>query len=233
MIKGEQIMFDSFKKKSVLKSSSAGYELVSGDFERKEYSYDEKKMITDYMKSIKKCGVVAGHMIDCVTEKEVKKPDWALYADSLFFWSSKDIYHIEKYNAAVKDEFLDHVKNKNKAPKSYKTRYGKLCDNEKILIRDNSGDNMEEVVLERYDFEFKKWVDDLYLWGIYIFGEPKTEIITEEEANILIKKYSCCKDAILTDKTILYPNKDIIMLVESKEEHNHDYRRSEGDRGGI
>ena len=32
------------------------------------------------------------------------------YNDKTYRWTKQDIYHIEHYNAGVKDEFLEHIK---------------------------------------------------------------------------------------------------------------------------
>ena len=49
-----------------------------------------------YMKSSPRVGIYPGFFKDEVTGAVVQE-DWLVYADGEYEWSSKDIYHIERY----------------------------------------------------------------------------------------------------------------------------------------
>lgn len=73
-------------------------------FNVKEYSANEKKQIIAYMKSVEPSGI-AGKVYDCV-EGELTTYENLFYENNGYVWNSQDVYHIEKYNAAVKEDFL-------------------------------------------------------------------------------------------------------------------------------
>jgi len=77
------------------------------------YNDDDKKMILDYMRNIADpCGV-GGYIDDCKTGEVVKETN-SFYEDDEYVWSKQDIYHIDKYDAAVEPSFIDHVRNRIK-----------------------------------------------------------------------------------------------------------------------
>lgn len=79
-------------------------------FTKKKYSDDEKKRVLDYMKS-KEPDTALGLIWDCVEGKEIRQENVG-FEDGEFMWSSQDMYHIEKYDAAVRDDFLKKVSEK-------------------------------------------------------------------------------------------------------------------------
>ena len=79
----------------------------SAHFVTRKYDPDEKERILQYMRSFEPCA--AGPLVDdCRTGSKTTIPD-AGYDDGIFMWSIQDIYHIEKYDAAVSDDFMMHV----------------------------------------------------------------------------------------------------------------------------
>ena len=80
------------------------------DFSVTKYDPEEKKMILQYMRSFEVCGV-GGHIDDCRTGRSMKETN-SFYNDGDYMWSKQDIYHIEKYDAAVDPGFAEHVKRK-------------------------------------------------------------------------------------------------------------------------
>lgn len=80
------------------------------DFKVMNYNPNEKKMILDYMKSFEMVGT-CGYIDDCKTGKVIKITN-SFYDDGEYTWSKQDIYHIEKYNAAVETDFIDSIKKK-------------------------------------------------------------------------------------------------------------------------
>lgn len=68
------------------------------------YSNDEKRKLIEYMTKYEDFAV-AGRVKDIVENKELQK-DNLCYTDGSFVWCTQDIYHIEKYNAAVTEDFL-------------------------------------------------------------------------------------------------------------------------------
>lgn len=87
------------------------------EFERKEYTAEEKKMILDHLRAYPEVTAVAGRVYDCVLRENVLIED-CCYTDGTYIWDEQNIYHIEKYNAAVSDEFLEYVLKKQGAAKA-------------------------------------------------------------------------------------------------------------------
>ena len=77
-------------------------------FLRRHYEKNTKDLLLKYMKNRGELCVAGGFVDDVVTGKTVRIEDGG-YRDDQFEWSDQDTYHIEKYDAAVTDEFLDHV----------------------------------------------------------------------------------------------------------------------------
>lgn len=90
-----------------MKNHITPFEKSPSLFVKKEYSEGEKKKIVSYMLSIEP-DTALGLIWDCVAGKEVRKENVG-YQDEEFMWTSQDVYHIEKYNAAVTDQFENHV----------------------------------------------------------------------------------------------------------------------------
>ena len=69
-----------------------------------EYSSKEKLNLLKYMRAFEPFAV-AGKVYDCRTGERLKTEN-AGYNDGTYIWTEEDIYHIEKYNAAVTEDFL-------------------------------------------------------------------------------------------------------------------------------
>ena len=80
-------------------------------FKRMDYSRNEKSLLLHYLKKEGVLFEAGGYVTDVVTEMATQIPDGG-YRDDQYEWSTQDIYHIEKYNASVKEDFIAHVKRK-------------------------------------------------------------------------------------------------------------------------
>ena len=78
------------------------------DFLRKHYEKNTKDLLLKYMKNGGELYAAGGFVDDVITGKSVRIEDGG-YRDDQFEWSDQDTYHVEKYDAAVTDEFLEHV----------------------------------------------------------------------------------------------------------------------------
>lgn len=76
-------------------------------FETIEYDEQLKEKIIKYMESFEPSSV-GGYIDDCRTGETIIKTNSG-YEDGVFCWCSQDIYHIKKYNAAVSNDFINHV----------------------------------------------------------------------------------------------------------------------------
>lgn len=93
--------------KKAMKNSISMYEPNPTGFEVCKYDPDDKERIIKYMQSYVPYAV-AGRITDCVTGERLKKEDVG-YTDGEYMWTSQDIYHIQKYNAAVTDGFFQKI----------------------------------------------------------------------------------------------------------------------------
>ena len=84
-------------------------ELLEDDpkFETRQYSVQEKEMMLSYMKSFD-AFCIGGLVFDCVLRDSVHIENKS-YSDGEYLWCEQDMYHLDKYNAAVTDDFFDHV----------------------------------------------------------------------------------------------------------------------------
>ena len=87
------------------------FEKNPSGFKTEKYAPEIKDMLLRYMRSIKP-NSIAGYVDDCKIMKETRI-ECAGYEDGDYCWNEQDIYHIEKYDAAVKPEFIEHVKKKS------------------------------------------------------------------------------------------------------------------------
>ena len=76
------------------------------DFKTREYDTNVKSSIVKYMESFEPTSV-AGYVDDCRTGEPVMVTN-AGFEDGEYCWSTQDIYHIKRYNAAVSEEFIAH-----------------------------------------------------------------------------------------------------------------------------
>lgn len=73
----------------------------------RKYTANDKNKILSFM-----CGcdpvAVGGYVRDAITKEDSRILNIAYIKDD-FIFGEKDIYHLKKYDAAVTDEFYDHV----------------------------------------------------------------------------------------------------------------------------
>lgn len=93
--------------KQALKDPITMLEAQPSSFKRRIYSGEEKKKILNFMRKFD-CFAVAGLVYDCVKGDCLGMENLG-YTDGEFVWSSQDIYHLEKYDAAVTDQFFSKV----------------------------------------------------------------------------------------------------------------------------
>lgn len=93
--------------------------LTDSNFLRQEYTDYEKAALFDYFSRFTEPdAAAAGSMRDYCTGESLTGVELVCYSDGLYVWSNEEIYHIEKYNAAVSDEFLEYVLKKQGAAKA-------------------------------------------------------------------------------------------------------------------
>ena len=85
-------------------SSISPFEEDPSNFVRRDYSDKEKDILLEYMRSFT-MNAAGGYIWDCVEGKELRQANVG-FEDDTYMWSTQDIYHVENYNAAVKDDFL-------------------------------------------------------------------------------------------------------------------------------
>ena len=93
----------------VMVNSITAYKQHPIEFAVRAYSASEKGKLLAYMQSFDPYAA-AGRITDCVTGERLRKEDVG-YTDGTFMWTSQDVYHIDKYNAAVTNGFLERVMN--------------------------------------------------------------------------------------------------------------------------
>lgn len=77
------------------------------DFDIKKLTAEEKEKVLQYMKSVEDT-VISGLIFDCVLKKMIHKDNLGFEKDG-FIWTSSDIYHFEKYDAELNDEFYKMI----------------------------------------------------------------------------------------------------------------------------
>lgn len=74
----------------------------------------QKKAIVDYMRSIAKAACTTARVNDRVTKQEIMGLNDDEYSDGTYTWYEADIYHLEKYNLKLSDDFIRHVLEQSK-----------------------------------------------------------------------------------------------------------------------
>ena len=83
-------------------------------FSTLDYQAEEKNMILAYMQKFGELCGVGGYVDDLRTGSSAHITN-AFYQDKAgYTWSTQDMYHIKKYNAAINEDFFYHVKSKMK-----------------------------------------------------------------------------------------------------------------------
>jgi len=85
----------------------------------KEFSNEpipHKNKILNYLKSFKVAWFTSQRVLDEITNCYVKISDH-LYNDKKYEWSGTEIYHFEKYNLVLNEDFVKHVLEQSTEPK--------------------------------------------------------------------------------------------------------------------
>lgn len=83
------------------------FEANPSAFMTRHYDKETKDALIKYMESFE-ASSAAGLVDDCKTGETVMMTNVG-FEDGEFIWSTQDIYHLKKYNAAVSDDFILHV----------------------------------------------------------------------------------------------------------------------------
>lgn len=70
----------------------------------------QKEKILDYMRSIHEIGYTTAHVVDVFTKQQLKVINNER-SDDVYAWAESEIYHFEKYNLKLNDDFIQHVLN--------------------------------------------------------------------------------------------------------------------------
>lgn len=73
----------------------------------RNYSNYEKNKILNFFDGCE-CDAVGGLVTDAISGEMLRKENLSYTKDG-FIFDEEDIYHLKKYDAAVTDEFYDHV----------------------------------------------------------------------------------------------------------------------------
>lgn len=70
----------------------------------------EKHKVLEYLKSFGKTACTTARVVDLFTGEEQSFIDDAR-SDGVYLWRDSEIYHFEKYNLKLNDDFIEHVLN--------------------------------------------------------------------------------------------------------------------------
>lgn len=70
--------------------------------------FDHKNTIVEYIKAGHGCMASPIFIKDVITGERVFRPRVTMH-DGVYLWSSSLIYHVEKYNVRLPEEFIAHV----------------------------------------------------------------------------------------------------------------------------
>lgn len=73
-----------------------------------EKSIKRKKEVLKYLRSGKDDGIRCSTLFDYITQT-LLTPSVKLYTDGEFYWDDEEIYHFEKYNMPLNEEFIKKV----------------------------------------------------------------------------------------------------------------------------
>ncbi len=76
------------------------------------YTDNVKNALLLFMKSFEWCAFTSAPVIDRITGEKVFDADNAR-SDGKYQWYESDIYHLEKYNLKLNDDFIQHVLNRS------------------------------------------------------------------------------------------------------------------------
>lgn len=70
-----------------------------------------KQAILGFLKSFPPEAVAAGYFTDLFTGQEIRNKDECYYESGKWWWTTQDIYHFEKYDMKLDDDFCKYVLN--------------------------------------------------------------------------------------------------------------------------
>lgn len=68
-----------------------------------------KAELLSFFSSIPADAVAAGHLTDIFTGKEIKSVDLCYFENGQWWWTTRDIYHFNKYDMKLDGDFCDYV----------------------------------------------------------------------------------------------------------------------------
>ena len=71
----------------------------------------EKQKVLNYLKSFEKSAYTSAPVFDAFTKENLDVIDDA-YSDGVYTWYESEIYHFEKYNLKLNDNFIQYVLNR-------------------------------------------------------------------------------------------------------------------------
>lgn len=72
----------------------------------------EKQLILDYLTAFRPNLTTTGRVFDYVKNVVVEDRIDSGYYDGKYYWDETDIYHLEKYNMPINQEFIEYVLSK-------------------------------------------------------------------------------------------------------------------------
>jgi len=67
-----------------------------------------KAELIAYLKSGEVISAAAGRAKDLLTGKRIPE-EWLTYTDGVYHWDTSVVYHVDKYDMALPDEFITHA----------------------------------------------------------------------------------------------------------------------------
>ena len=71
-------------------------------------SFLEKQKILQYLKSFEADCAAGMLLIDEITGKETSNSVMG-YEDGVYYWDTREIYHFEKYDMELQDDFIEYI----------------------------------------------------------------------------------------------------------------------------
>lgn len=70
----------------------------------------DKNIVLHYLKSGKNAGAVCSMTYDYVMDKRTNVVR-DIYTDGTYLWDDAEIYHFDRYDMRLNDDFIQHIKN--------------------------------------------------------------------------------------------------------------------------
>ena len=144
--------------------------MTTEEFESELSSYAEpvKKTVLQYLKSFEPCSFTSESVRDIYSKEIVESADNAR-SDGVYRWYDSEIYHFEKYNLKIDDDFIHYVLNQAKNKSCFKRRDsmdGNNMEKDGFICRECDGDLSDfakrdakyaNYTQEDFDAEFEKF----------------------------------------------------------------------------